>query len=61
MLLALLSAPVTFLSYVWAMKLMVDSVSMWVFLAFCLAHVVTVLGFASLIDTRRERQNLPPL
>lgn len=59
--LAILSAPVFMGSVTWGLSLLRDYMPLWLWALMMLCNVIAVVGVASLIDTRREQQGLPPL
>ena len=60
MIMALLSAPITLFTYAWAMRLMADEVGIGWFLFICAFHVVTLIGFGCLVDSRQQPHQTQP-
>jgi len=56
--LALVCAPVSILSYGWMAYEIARTFPLWVSIPVFIAHLMALIGFGCLIDTQQERQSL---
>lgn len=58
MVLAVISAPVFLLTYALGMKMLLESVSLWLVAPIGICHVMAWIGVASLFDARQEQEKM---